>query len=553
MSQIYFAYNKFKRRLILKHMFNTKSGTNTQSTHNPFHTYSSWNPPDPDNLSLQKYLADVYTDLSNLHNHRPNTDNLSEAEKLALKELDSNPDIVIKPADKGGKIVVLDRDAYINEAIRQLSNSKFYKKLTYNPIQTLILEISTFITYLRGQNLIDNDTFSFLHPNTNSRTPVSYMLPKIHKQNTPGRPIISGCGSPTANLSIYLDHYLKPIVQQIPSYIKNTTHFLRILKTTNGHIPSNSILESFDVTSLYTNIPHDEGISCCLTALKKFYHNTLPLPLRHIKTMLDFIMKKNYFLFDGNFYLQIHGTAMGTPCAPNYANIFMEDLETRIISTAPGGRTPILWKRYIDDIYVIWTHSLDQLHEFHAHMNRLHHSIQFEMDFSLKELPFLDTITYFNTTGSINTTLYTKPTDICSLLHAQSFHPASSKKGIIYSQAIRYRRIITQDEELDFHLENLFRSLVSKGYDPTLIHSVFSIVRTQSQTDLLKEKETPDEGILPFVIPFNTNTKSIGLILNKHWSTIMKDITLNPIHQEKPIMAFKRNRNIRDILVHTKL
>ena len=124
---------------------------------------------------------------------------------------------------------------------------------------------------------------------------------------------------------------------------------------------------------------------------------------------------------------------------------------------------------------------------------------------------------------------------------------------IIYSQAIRYRRIITQDEELDFHLENLFSSLVSKGYDPTLIHSVFSKVRTQSQTDLLKEKETPDEGILPFVIPFNTNTKSIGLISNKHWSTIMKDITLNPIHQEKPIMAFKRNRNIRDILVHTKL
>ena len=123
----------------------------------------------------------------------------------------------------------------------------------------------------------------------------------------------------------------------------------------------------------------------------------------------------------------------------------------------------------------------------------------------------------------------------------------------IYSQAIRYRRIITQDEELDFHLENLFSSLVSKGYDPTLIQSVFSKERTQSQTDLLKEKDTPNKGILPFVIPFNTNTKSIGLILNKHWRTIMKDIPLNPIHQEKPIMAFKRNRNITDILVHTKL
>ena len=139
MSQIYFAYNKFKRRLVLRHMFNTKDGTNRKSSHNPFHTYSSWNPPDPENLSLQKYLTDVYTDLSNLQYDRPNTDNLSETEKVALKELDSNPDIVIKPADKGGKIVILDRDAYINEATRQLSNSKFYIELTYNPTLLLLL------------------------------------------------------------------------------------------------------------------------------------------------------------------------------------------------------------------------------------------------------------------------------------------------------------------------------------------------------------------------------------------------------------------------------
>ena len=73
-------------------------------------------------------------------------------------------------------------------------------------------------------------------------TPVFYMLPMIHKENVPGRPILSGCNSPTANLSIYLDHYLLPILQQIPSYIKNTTHFLRILKEIDGQVPSTSIL-----------------------------------------------------------------------------------------------------------------------------------------------------------------------------------------------------------------------------------------------------------------------------------------------------------------------
>ena len=203
---------------------------------------------------------------------------------------------------------------------------------------------------------------------------------------------------------------------------------------------------------------------------------------------------------------------MGTPCAPNYTNIFMENLEHRLLSTAPGGRTAFLWKQYIDDIYVIWTHSLDNLHDLHSHMNRLHYSIQFKMDFSMKELLFLNTLTYFNTSGSINTTLYKKRTDVCFLLHAQSFHPSSSKTGIIYCQAIRYCQISTTDEDLNFHLKQLFNSLVSRGYDPTLIQSIFSKVLTKSQADLLREKETQQKQILPFVIPFNINTTPIGPI-----------------------------------------
>ena len=74
-------------------------------------------------------------------------------EKLSLKELASNPNIVIKPADKGGKTVILDHDAYIREAVRKLSDFKVYTKLMHNPMQDLISEISTFITYLREKIL----------------------------------------------------------------------------------------------------------------------------------------------------------------------------------------------------------------------------------------------------------------------------------------------------------------------------------------------------------------------------------------------------------------
>lgn len=85
------------------------------------------------------------------------------------------------------------------------------------------------------------------------------MLPKIHKQNVLGRPIISDCGSPTDNLSRFGDKFLKPITETIPSYTKDTVHFLRDVLNLNSNLPEGSTLATLYVKSLYTNIPIQEG------------------------------------------------------------------------------------------------------------------------------------------------------------------------------------------------------------------------------------------------------------------------------------------------------
>ena len=99
--------------------------------------------------------------------------------------------------------------------------------------------------------------FEFLTPNNPPRTPIFYMLPKIHKPDNPGRPIIFGCDFPSANLSVFFDHYLKLIVQSLPSYIRDTDDFLKAVPDINTVIPPNSILVTLDVWSLYTNVPQD--------------------------------------------------------------------------------------------------------------------------------------------------------------------------------------------------------------------------------------------------------------------------------------------------------
>ena len=145
---------------------------------------------------------------------------------------------------------------------------------------------------------------------------------------------------------------------------------------------------------------------------------------------IEFILKKNYFQFRNNFYLQIHGTAMGSPLAPNYANIFMDAIERRIQNSAPGDNKPILWLRFIDDIFAIWTLGRDNLFRLFDHMNSIHPTIKFEMSQSRGKIPFLDTLIILTNKGEIQTTLYKKPTDVSPLLHAK-FFPLTIAKRVL--------------------------------------------------------------------------------------------------------------------------
>ena len=220
---------------------------------------------------------------------------------------------------------------YLRKATKQLDDANFYKEHQGDHTLETSAEITTFLKHLLHNYQIDETFFKYLTPNTKIRTPVFYLLPKIHKEGIPGRPILSGCGSPTEKLLSYLDHYLRPIVEESASYIKDTTHFLQQIFEIHTSIPPNSWLVTLDVKSLYTNIPQEEGIEACLKAILNYYGDTPPLHTSYIKQMMVFILKHNYFTFNGRFYQQIQGTAMGSPFAPNYANIFMTNIEQHIL------------------------------------------------------------------------------------------------------------------------------------------------------------------------------------------------------------------------------
>ena len=213
------------------------------------------------------------------------------------------------------------------------------------------LKVKQLITDLYNGDHIDDMTKKWLCQTPNPpRIPEFYTLTKIHKPSPVGRPIVSGCDGPTEKLSSFVDKLLQPIAQQQKSYLKDTTDFVNFIENTK--VPVDVILVSMDVTSLYTNIPQEEGIDTVCRAYEIFYRNEPPIPTQLLKRALRLILQENSFQFNGKNYLQTHGTAMGTKMAVAFSNIFMNKVEMEILSQSLF--KPLVWKRYIDDIFLLW-------------------------------------------------------------------------------------------------------------------------------------------------------------------------------------------------------
>ena len=162
------------------------------------------------------------------------------------------------------------------------------------------------------------------------------------------------------------------------------------------------------------------------------------------RTILDFILKHSTFKFMDTHIHQILGTSMGTKMATPYANLFMGKEERTIILTFL--HLIYFWKRFIDDIFFIFLGS--QLKSLMTSMNTISPTINYTFTYSEQAVSFLDVYIYLSEPRKLKTKLYKKPTDCMTLLHFHSHHPLSCKKGIIYSQVLRYNMIISEDHIL---------------------------------------------------------------------------------------------------------
>ena len=189
--------------------------------------------------------------------------------------------------------------------------------------------------------------------------------------------------------------------------MRDSRHIINILEDLKT--PSNSTLVTIDVKALYLNIPHREGIKAVLDRL---YHNNadsedIQIPTGTMKDLLNIVLTKNYFQFTDELHHQVQGTAMGTKMAPAYANIFMAELEEKLLDNYPT--QPIIWKRYIDDIFCLWRGRREDVSKFVEYLNRAHPSIKFTYECSSTSKDFLDLTIYKGNRYQAHSTLEIKP------------------------------------------------------------------------------------------------------------------------------------------------
>ena len=476
-----YLVKKLERTLKITCFFhkNPKSSSDKE----PFTKPSKWTPP-PHILhpALFDYIDEIRTYTHEI-NRKPSTSEhkLSAQQRFLIKKLAQNPHIVIKSADKGGATVLMDTSDYIREANRQLADRKHYKPLE----QPLFLETSKMITQIlknmHQDSLISKKQLDYLTPDPNEIKPRTlYFLPKIHKDRSkwierripPGRPIVSDCASESYAVSELIDQTLLPLSIQHPAYVKNTQDFLQ--KITAKPIPADSLLITMDVESLYTNIDNQTGILAVQQALSKTNH---PEKFQsYILELLKISLERNDFQFNNQTYLQTWGCAMGKRFAPEYANIFMAKFEQEINELAD--KKPLIYLRYLDDIFIVWTHSRNDFDQYLKLTNSHLPSIKMKAEIHNNSVDFLDLTIYkgskFISSGYLDSKVYFKPTDSHQLLHTNSFHPKHTFPGIVKSQILRYHRNCSDHIEFDKACALLEKALIPRGYKKSLFKKIKS-------------------------------------------------------------------------------
>ena len=390
----------------------------------------------------------------------------------ALHELRNNKDIIVTRPDKGRATVLMNKTDYIEKMSVILNDTSKFR--TLGPVKTcdrtekVEKDLVTYLQMLKNEEQISKHEFDRIKP-TGTLRPRLYGLPKIHKPTCPVRPIVSMTASPQYSISKWLCIYLQPVQDY---YCKRTVKdsFDFVAKLRDSPVPLNAHMCSFDVVSLFTNVPIDETVDICMDVL--YRNDDVDTPwvseaaFRHLMLSVTTGVE---FSFNDVMYKQVDGVAMGSPLGPVLANIFVVYCECKIDESL----WPAFYVRFVDDSFTHFD-SVESSELFLDVLNSLHPSLRFTCEHEQSsKLSFLDVLVE-KTGCEILTSVYRKPTFTGQYIAFDSYCSSQYKVNLVRNLVDRAQRICSPSKlqaELDF-LRSVF---LKNGYPEFLLRKFLSI------------------------------------------------------------------------------
>ena len=514
--------------------------------------------------------------------------NMEKAEYEALKNLVDNDEILIKSADKGSGVVIMDKE-YYNEGIQKLlSDTKTYQPVDNMDLTILVDKVDKFVK--SWSSVLTKEEKAALTKQQSSIASF-YGLPKIHKSkiladaaltsnslivnakeppDVKFRPIVSCRLCPTSKLCEALNNILQPLVKKVKFRLKDTWDFLR---SCPDQVEEDTFLVSADISSLYTNITTEKGAES-IGFYWDQYAKEVGLPARITKEfVLDlytFCQENLYFEFCGQIYRQVSGTGMGKIFAPALADLKIGkdeiDLENFVIASFPN-ETAIAFLesyfRYLDDVIFRWRTSYPGLDIIKQKMNLIDPNIKYifqdslEDDFKDKGLPYLDVLLKIE--GSrLTTDIYAKETDTFNYLPFSSSHPRHCTRNIPFSLARRIKGIVSEESRLEIRMTEMKDRLIRKGYPKGLINGAIKKAMSINRHDILfpvpKTPPPPSTNTLQdqnqpihYVSTFNVRIKDTAPLIR---TIIGCHNVLNPEDMPLKAMAsYRKSPSLKDSLM----
>jgi hypothetical protein len=254
-----------------------------------------------------------------------------------------------------------------------------------------------------------------------------------------------------------------------------------------------------------------------------------------LEALVKYVCQNNYFIFGGRIYHQVNGIAMGSNCSVSLANLYMARLIDSFIAHTPNVK---LFKRYIDDLFLLWKGTLSELNIFINNLNTLVPGLSFTYVHSEKSVVFLDlNISIENTRFKYTT--HVKPLSKYQYITPRSSHSHGVLKGFILGELTRLRRGNSDLASFYLHKRRFYLMLLKRGYPIRLLDKLFN-----------KQVKLNNRGnfkALPLVMPWSARPNLVKLfgILNHFGRELEEQFT-----NTKFIISYTKNKNLSELLCY---